>query len=234
MNLRIYNKTGKFGNTLFETLNVRLENETVKIENPLGGTFYIYDKDNGVFYDSYDYKEDNYIIRRKKRSIFRKNTTKKVLIYFINEGTLNIKNAIQKMGYDVSYYKVPIDIWITYDINISFAEGQIYEFHKFVQSNNFKNGTSIKEIFKSISPRVNSIIKDVMGKEILKKSVEEIDSSNLKISNEILDKLNYGEFSLYNHYGLLVKDFIFNITDEYKHREEKKRVIRNRALKKEL
>ena len=217
--------SGEFGATLFQEYPmIKSCDSGIFVECPLNGYICVYDMGIRNFRE---YHAD--IELEQKKKLFQKSNNNTYKVYFLSKGSAHCKGFTSKMIYDIDYGNTPTEVNMAYDYDIKIALGRYSDFINFISSNNIKNASNGEIYQKYLNGEINKVIKEVIGKELKKTSVTDVESLSLTISTNIMDILNSNASCLYN-YGLIVNNFCFNIAESYMHREEKKRVKHNEIL----
>lgn len=222
----IIRKTGYFGNTLFEQIEVNVNRNGLKIEKPFGGTFVVYSYDDDTFHDASEYPDG---IIKKKSGMFSKKVNECFLIIFINDATISGKGFMPKMAFDHTFGKISVDMKIRYDISVSYAPGRVKQMMGFMRSNNILKFGDAEKIIDNLKPLVNTAFKTILGKYVDEYDVVDFENNNMTLSNQIVELLNSSHSNVYDN-GFIIKNIVFEVSDDYIYHELKKRVQHNQMI----
>ena len=229
MKPRIERMIGEFGPCLFQRSRIIcIPDEGLEIQCPQNGYYCVYNIDNGTISE---YHSTQTIVEKKK--LFEKRRDDRIQIYYISNGSTNCKGFTSKMAFDVSFDNVSTEDNISFDYSIRVATGRIRQFISFVSKENIQNAADGEKYSNILYPDIIKVVREAIGEALRIKSATDVETSSLSISMDIKDKLNSPNSNLYDN-GLEVVAFSFNIVESYTHREEKKRIEKNVALKDRL
>ena len=213
--------------SLFETKdNIYAPNEGLKIICPQNGYLVVYDLNN---YGNNPFEYSNDVVLAEKKRLFGKSNTGKYKIYSVSNGFIFTKGCTTKMGFDVTYSGVSVDIVISFDYSFGVARGRFSQFRSFIDSRSIGSESNANKYKEYLNPFVEKAIKKAVGDELRIKPIEDVETDIVNLSNQIKDILNSNQTELYD-FGLEVKSFTMNIVDDYEHRQEKKKVEHDSAL----
>lgn len=217
--MEIVTKTGLFGNSFFERKERTVPKGGLCVKKPLGGDFFIYDGSDGLIHDSSEYPGG--VVSFKKAD---KKAEKNIEVVFVNTSPVACQGSVPVSAFDDGD---SVDWLVAYDVDIAYSAGRAEQFMKFILGNHLLNGMA-GYVFPKLALCVESVIKEVIGSRD-EEAVEKINADNLRIAGEVLSRLNSVGGGLYD-YGFTATKFSFNVADDYMHREEKKRIQRNRRI----
>lgn len=215
-------------NSLFETkAEFYADDSGLKVNCPSNGYLVIFDLINNP-HNPTEYVNDVVLVEKKK--LFAKHNVGRYKAYSVSTVSLNAKGYTTKMGFDISCDGVSIDIAISYDYSFRAARGRFAQFKNFVDSNgigNEANGDRYKDI---LNPYIEKVVKNVVGNSLRNKCIEDVETDVVNLSNDVKNMLNSSSVEMYE-FGLEITAFAMRSNDDYEHRQEKKRIEHNVALK---
>ena len=223
----VISKTGGFGNTLFDYKQVVGNGGELKVACPPNGDFVVINLSDGSLHGSEEY--ENGVISEKKK-LFGRADTSEYKIYFVSYGSISCKGFTPKMSFDVTYEHVSVDVNISYDYELACAVGMGEQFIRFVESHRIQKAAGGAKYHAVLEPYIKNAVREVIGRALRKYPIEDVETDTAELSQQIIDILNSNRTKLYG-WGLEVQNFSFNIVDDYVHRQEKKRVEHNRAMR---
>lgn len=220
-------KTTPFGNTFLSYQTYTNNGKGLKMVKPTDGFYLVLDHSDGKLYEAYHYDKG---VIAPKNSIFKRVENKIFTVYFISEKEITIKSFTKVAGRDVEYENVSTDFNVIYEITLKVAIGRGEQLIVFIKKYNLPSPIEDVKLKDILQPEFDLVIKSVIGKHLKTQTVAEITVLQAEISNEILKTLNSQSANLYDN-GFIVEKIAFAVSEDYMHREEKKRVEHNRVLR---
>lgn len=220
-------KLTPFGDTLLSWQTYSNNGKGLKVICPIDGYCAVCTDTNKTIVELSAYTDG--IIAPKKK-LFGKRDDTLYTVYFIAQKSVSVKGYVQIMGHDFDYGNVSTEYNIVYDLKLGVERASISEFIHYVHSENILSPVASETLKQKLLPHLNSVIQSVLGKHLERTSATLLQSDAMNIANEIKVKLNDKAGYLHSN-GMLAEAFSFGISEEFEHREEKKRAEHNSQLK---
>ena len=150
-----------------------------------------------------------------------------VAVFQVNKQVFNSKGYISKMHFDKNYNYASIDINLPYDIFFHVDETKVVDFINYAFVRFPQSYIDYNDIFKDIALFVNNVFKRTIGESHIY-AVETLETEADDLAQYVINNLN--GLKEITSKGLVIDSFRFTVTDDYSHREEKKRVQHNKRL----
>ena len=174
------------------------------------------------------------VVAQKKR-LFGKGDHGAYTFYEISLKEFDVKLFATKYSKDVEYHNVITDLGVLCDISICPDESMKQELVQKMFSNCGSGGGKVTEdmLLQPFKHEIESVILTVIG-DCGYKTAEDIQNNQARINAEIKKALNDPDYGVLFNRGFKCVHASINIRDDVEHRNERKRVQHNRALKEEV